>query len=88
MEILSEVVNKFKEMRGIPFSNDRFQLFVDGGVRRATDVLKAAPWRYCKCELLLLEVGNCSKVVHFQWALADPSYMRFHLMGRTGSKRR
>lgn len=41
IEVLSEVVNKFKEMRGIAFPNDRFQLFVDGGVRRATDVLKA-----------------------------------------------
>jgi L-lactate dehydrogenase (cytochrome) len=41
IEVLVEVVEKFKEMRGITFPNDRFQLFVDGGVRRATDVLKA-----------------------------------------------
>ncbi|KAI0282865.1 FMN-dependent dehydrogenase-domain-containing protein [Russula aff. rugulosa BPL654] len=41
IEVLVEVVEKFKEKRGISFPNDRFQLFVDGGVRRATDVLKA-----------------------------------------------
>jgi L-lactate dehydrogenase (cytochrome) len=41
IEVLCEVVNKFKEKRGITFPNDNFQLFVDGGVRRATDVLKA-----------------------------------------------
>ena len=36
-----EVVEKLREKRGIKFPNDKFQLFVDGGVRRATDVLKA-----------------------------------------------
>ncbi|KAJ3513974.1 hypothetical protein NLJ89_g2633 [Agrocybe chaxingu] len=41
IEVLVEVVYKFKETRGITFPNERFQLFVDGGVRRATDVLKA-----------------------------------------------
>ena len=41
IEVLVEVVAKFKEKRGVTFPNDRFQLFVDGGVRRATDVLKA-----------------------------------------------
>jgi L-lactate dehydrogenase (cytochrome) len=41
IEVLVEVVEKFKEKRGITFPNNRFQLFVDGGVRRATDVLKA-----------------------------------------------
>ena len=41
IEVLVEVVEKFKDKRGITFPNDRFQLFVDGGVRRATDVLKA-----------------------------------------------
>jgi len=41
IEVLVEVVEKFKKKRGITFPNDRFQLFVDGGVRRATDVLKA-----------------------------------------------
>ena len=41
IEVLVEVVEKFKEKRGITFPNARFQLFVDGGVRRATDVLKA-----------------------------------------------
>ena len=41
IEVLVEVVEKFKEKRDITFPNDRFQLFVDGGARRATDVLKA-----------------------------------------------
>jgi L-lactate dehydrogenase (cytochrome) len=41
IEVLVEVVTKLKEKRGLMFPNERFQLFVDGGVRRATDVLKA-----------------------------------------------
>lgn len=41
IEILVEVVDKLKEKRGVQFPNEKFQLFVDGGVRRATDVLKA-----------------------------------------------
>lgn len=41
IEVLVEVTKKFKEKRGVTFPNDQFQLFVDGGVRRATDVLKA-----------------------------------------------
>jgi len=41
IEILVECVVHFKKIRGLTFPNDKFQLFVDGGVRRATDVLKA-----------------------------------------------
>ncbi|KAI6046347.1 FMN-dependent dehydrogenase-domain-containing protein [Pisolithus marmoratus] len=41
VEVLVEVVTKLKEKRGLNFPNERFQLFVDGGVRRATDVIKA-----------------------------------------------
>lgn len=41
LEILVEVVANLKEKRGVTFPNEGFQLFVDGGVRRATDVLKA-----------------------------------------------
>jgi L-lactate dehydrogenase (cytochrome) len=41
IEVLVEVVEKLKQKRGITFPNERFQLFVDGGVRRASDVLKA-----------------------------------------------
>lgn len=41
VEILVEVTEKLKEKRGLTFPNEKFQLFVDGGVRRATDVLKA-----------------------------------------------
>jgi len=41
IEVLVEVVSKLGEKRGLKFPNEKFQLFVDGGVRRATDVLKA-----------------------------------------------
>lgn len=41
IEVLVEVVQKLGEKRGLTFPNEKFQLFVDGGVRRATDVLKA-----------------------------------------------
>jgi L-lactate dehydrogenase (cytochrome) len=41
IEVLVEVVAYLKEKRGLSFPNEKFQLFVDGGVRRATDVLKA-----------------------------------------------
>ncbi|KAM6490743.1 FMN-dependent dehydrogenase domain containing protein [Amanita muscaria] len=41
LEVLVEVVEKLGEKRGIKFPNDKFQVFVDGGVRRASDVLKA-----------------------------------------------
>lgn len=41
LEILVEVTTKLKEKRGLQFPNEKFQLFVDGGVRRANDILKA-----------------------------------------------
>jgi L-lactate dehydrogenase (cytochrome) len=41
IEVLVEVVEKLRQKRGLMFPNERFQLFVDGGVRRASDVLKA-----------------------------------------------
>lgn len=41
IEVLVEVVEKLGEKRGLKFPNEKFQLFVDGGVRRATDVIKA-----------------------------------------------
>ncbi|KAG6335408.1 hypothetical protein ID866_3682, partial [Astraeus odoratus] len=41
IEVLVEVVRKLKQKRGLNFPNSNFQLFVDGGVRRATDVIKA-----------------------------------------------
>ena len=40
-EVLVEVVDNLKAKRGLKFPNEKFQLFVDGGVRRATDVIKA-----------------------------------------------
>ncbi|KAG7091144.1 hypothetical protein E1B28_010198 [Marasmius oreades] len=41
IEVLVECVTKLKEKRGLTFPNDKFALLVDGGVRRATDVIKA-----------------------------------------------
>ncbi|EIN06546.1 hypothetical protein PUNSTDRAFT_121723 [Punctularia strigosozonata HHB-11173 SS5] len=41
IEILTECTEMLKQKRGLTFPNDKFALFVDGGVRRATDVLKA-----------------------------------------------
>ncbi|KAF6763025.1 cytochrome b2 [Ephemerocybe angulata] len=41
LEVLVEVVEHLGKKRGLKFPNEKFQLFVDGGVRRATDVIKA-----------------------------------------------
>lgn len=41
IEILVEVTEKLRDKRDLTFPNEKFQIFVDGGVRRATDVLKA-----------------------------------------------
>ncbi len=41
IEVLAEVVRELGARRALAFPNERFQLFVDGGVRRANDVLKA-----------------------------------------------
>lgn len=40
IEVLVEVVDAFKKRR-VSFPNRKFDLFIDGGVRRASDVLKA-----------------------------------------------
>ena len=41
IEVLVEVTRELKARRGLSFPNEKFQVFVDGGVRRATDVIKA-----------------------------------------------
>jgi len=41
IEVLHEVVTELSRRRNLTFPNDKFALFIDGGVRRATDVLKA-----------------------------------------------
>jgi len=82
IEVLVEVVAKFKEKRGLTFPNDKFSLFVDGGVRRATDVLKAIA--------LGATAGQANRhlyvtrmLIHpLQWALVAHSCMRSHLMVR------
>src|SRR5215471_17025893 len=41
VEVLAECIAHLRQKRDLVFPNEKFQLFVDGGVRRATDVLKA-----------------------------------------------
>jgi len=42
IEVLVEVIDKLKEhVPGMKFPNEKFQIYVDGGVRRASDVMKA-----------------------------------------------
>ena len=41
IEVLVEVVTQLKEKRGMSFQKEKLQILVEGGVRRATDVLKA-----------------------------------------------
>jgi hypothetical protein len=41
IEVLAEVVTHLREKRGLEVPSTRFSLFVDGGLRRATDALKA-----------------------------------------------
>ncbi|KIY44772.1 hypothetical protein FISHEDRAFT_50682 [Fistulina hepatica ATCC 64428] len=41
IEVLVDVVKQLREQRGLTLPNEKFQIFVDGGVRRATDILKA-----------------------------------------------
>ncbi|KAM5543001.1 hypothetical protein V8D89_003385 [Ganoderma adspersum] len=41
VEVLAETVRELGARRALSFPNEKFQLFVDGGVRRANDVLKA-----------------------------------------------
>ncbi|KAH9910595.1 uncharacterized protein B0H18DRAFT_1067970 [Fomitopsis serialis] len=43
VETLVEVVRELKARRGLAFPNEKFQLFVDGGVRRASHVLPVRP---------------------------------------------
>ena len=54
IEVLAEVVRELGRRRGLAFPNERFQVFVDGGVRRANDVLKAIA--------LGATAGACSRV--------------------------
>lgn len=52
IEILVEVTTMLKKKRGLTFPNPKFQLFVDGGVRRANDVLKAIALGACSGEFV------------------------------------
>lgn len=55
VEVLTEVTRELGKQRGLKFPNEKFQLFVDGGVRRANDVLKAVA--------LGATAGECSAVL-------------------------
>lgn len=66
IEVLVEVVAKLKEKRGLTFPNAKFSLFVDGGVRRATDVLKAialgaTAGKFDRCELFDVSDFICDR---------------------------
>jgi len=86
IEVLVEVVAKLKEKRGLTFPNEKFQLFVDGGVRRATDVLKAValgatavglgrPFLYAFCSYGVDGVDKALQILH------DEFEMNLRLLG-------
>jgi len=54
IEVLVEVVDKLKELGRWPVPN--FEIYIDGGVRRATDVLKAIA--------LGATAGECPNLTH------------------------
>jgi hypothetical protein len=89
IEVLVEVVEKFQEKRGITFPNPRFQLFVDGGVRRATDVLKAvALGATAGKHGLALGVGNnYAELIATQSGLVARSSTRSQRMVRRVSRK-
>ncbi|KAJ7639200.1 FMN-dependent dehydrogenase-domain-containing protein [Roridomyces roridus] len=74
IEVLVEVVENLKEKRGLSFPNEKFQLFVDGGVRRATDVLKAAVL-YSFCAYGTEGVEKAFQILH------DEFEMNLRLLG-------
>ncbi|KAJ7167556.1 FMN-dependent dehydrogenase-domain-containing protein [Mycena filopes] len=86
IEVLVEVVANLKEKRGLSFPNEKFQLFVDGGVRRATDVLKAIalgatavglgrPFLYSFCAYGTEGVEKALQILH------DEFQMNMRLLG-------
>lgn len=58
IEVLVEVVAKFKE-KGL-WPNPNFEIYVDGGVRRATDVLKAIALGATAGEFMIVMTGQFS----------------------------
>ena len=60
IEVLVEVIEELKKRKLYP--NPKFQVFLDGGVRRATDVLKAvalgATAGMCKQRKLVKEISS------------------------------
>ena len=92
IEVLVEVVVHLKEKRGLSFPNEKFQLFVDGGVRRATDVIKAVALGATAGNVSILSVFflfklNLITILRLQLVLDDHFYTRFHLMVRMVLKR-
>jgi L-lactate dehydrogenase (cytochrome) len=85
IEVLVEVVEKFKEKRGVTFPNDRFQLFVDGGVRRATDVLKAvALGATAGACVNASNMGGHLRLCHFSVGIGRPFLYAFSTYGVDG----
>lgn len=68
IEVLVEVVQKLGEKRGLKFPNEKFQLFVDGGVRRATDVLKAVALGATAGLFLCFSERQRTKGYSWRWA--------------------
>jgi glutamate synthase domain-containing protein 2 len=82
--VLVEVVVHLKEKRGLSFPNEKFQLFVDGGVRRATDVIKAVALGATAGNNVFLFCHFLVKLDHMDCKLVldDHFYTRFHHMVR------
>jgi len=79
IEVLVDVVAHLKEKRGLSFPNEKFQLFVDGGVRRATDILKAIALG-ATAGMSILNLQETCVDPAWQWALVDLSSTRSRLM--------
>ena len=68
IEVLVEVVAHLKEKRGLSFPNEKFQLFVDGGVRRATDVIKAVALGATAGNVSILSVWGSNLINHMNYS--------------------
>jgi hypothetical protein len=82
IEVLVEVVEKLKQKRGLTFPNEKFQLFVDGGVRRASDVLKAVALGATAGHYQFLITLLSADVGFGQLGSGALSFTPFHLMAQ------
>ena len=99
IEVLVEVVRELGKRRGLKFPNEKFQLFVDGGVRRANDVLKAIalganavgvgrPFLYAFSSYGFEGVDHALQILHVRVLMCVRDAMRWLTMGapRTNSR--